>query len=67
MLINPSGTSAFSIALAKIVADKGVNSAVLIIVEFPVAKEQDSDLPIIDNGKFQGTTCADTPNGSKTV
>ena len=67
MLINPSGTSAFSIALAKIVADKGVNSAVLIIVEFPVAKEQDSDLPIIDNGKFQGTTCAYTPNGSKTV
>ena len=67
MLINPSGTPAFCIALAKIVADKGVNSAVFIIVEFPVAKEHDSDLPIIDNGKFHGTTCADTPNGSKTV
>ena len=55
ILINPSGTPAFSIAFAKIVADKGVSSAVLTIVELPVANEHAKDLPIIDSGKFQGT------------
>ena len=48
-------------------ADKGVSSAVLTIVEFPVANEQARDLPTIERGKFQGTICAETPKGSNTV
>ena len=37
-------------AFAKIVAERGVSSAVLITVELPVAKEHARDLPIIDRG-----------------
>ena len=55
------------LALAKKVAERGVNSAVFTIVEFPVAKEQARDLPTIDIGKFHGTIWAETPKGSKTV
>ena len=43
-------TSALIRAFAKIVADRGVNSAVLIIVELPVANEHDKERPIIAKG-----------------
>ncbi len=66
-LTAPGGTPASTSTSASINAVTGVSDAGLMITGLPQARAGATFQVVMSNGKFQGTTMAHTPTGSRTA